>query len=228
MRILSLSGWGQPHDALKNIVPDALHLDYAPCKDAEEALAVIAEAGRECDMVIGWSLGAQLALRAIAQGRIRPAKLVLIAPPYQFVENTKLPMGMKRDMHEKFYHNYKTNPERTLTKAWELIIKDDEQEDRVRAHLSQHDKQALIAHDWQLWLDELERFSCDTLPLDMIPSSTLIVHGNNDLIIGVEQSRYLKGKLPRAMLIEFLGCGHAPHWHDPDTLVSLIKEHADV
>lgn len=227
MSMLALSGWGQPHDALNSVVPEAWHFNYASCRSADEALSALSRAGEGLGMVIGWSLGAQLALRAIAKAMLKPEKLVLIAPPYQFVANTLLPLGMKPDLHSKFYENYKSNPPRALAKAWELVVKNDIQQERVRGYIARQDKAAVLAHDWQAWLEELARFSCHSLSMDVLPP-TLIVHGDKDVVIGIEQSRYFAQQLPQARLVEFSGCGHAPHWHAPERLAALIREHAHV
>jgi len=134
--IMTLSGWGQPHDALAAIAPEATHVDYARHTSVLGALADIAARANEHDMVVGWSLGGQLAVRAIAAGMFRPKQLVLIATPFQFVATPQRSLGMKRDLYDKFRGNYARHPERTLHKAWELIHKGDTNADEVRRYLS--------------------------------------------------------------------------------------------
>jgi pimeloyl-[acyl-carrier protein] methyl ester esterase len=227
MSILALSGWGQPHDALSAIAPDALHFDYGRYETEDDALAAIAHAGRHAKTVIGWSLGGQLALRLIAQGMLKPQKLVLIAAPFQFVETASKPLGMKRDLHEKFRGNFISNPERTLNKSWELIIKDDRHEEKIRSRMQQQDKQTVLSREWLGWLDALERFSCDNLDMGAVPP-TLILHGEKDVVISPEQSLHFVQRLPKATLHMLPDCGHAPHWHDCAHVAQLIRGHADV
>src|SRR5256885_1590443 len=105
-RILTLSGWGQAHDALSVLAPQATSVDYARHASVEEALAAIAAQAEGCDLAIGWSLGGQLLMRAMAMGMVHPQHVVLIAVPYQFVATPEWPLGMGRDTYKKFRDNY--------------------------------------------------------------------------------------------------------------------------
>jgi len=221
--ILTISGWGQPHDALSVIAPDAMHVDFARHHSAHAAMADIAAHMSEPDIVVGWSLGGQLAVRAIAAGMLKPKKLVLIASPFQFVKRPELPIGMPPYLFEKFRDNYSKNPERTLAKAWELIAMDDTHADRVRSHIAQQDKQAVLSKDWLRWLDLLEAFSCEDLHFADFPPTTLI-HGDSDLVVYPEQSLRFSQSIPHAKLLSIFGCGHAPHWHDTQAVRQAMYE----
>jgi len=227
MRVLTLSGWGQPHDALGVLAPGATHADYAGCVGVEEALAAIAEQGRGHGVVIGWSLGGQLAVRAIAAGMLKPPALVLIAVPFRFVATPEQAFGMKRDLYDKFRADYARRAERTLHKAWGLVVKDDRRANHVRAHLGRHDKQAVLEKDWLGWLDRLDGFGCEDLPMGHFPP-TLLIHGERDAVVNVEQSRRFAEALPQSRLEILPECGHAPHWHDSEHLQRLIAEHGHV
>ena len=65
MRTLCLSGWGQPADALASIAPDATHLGYTHHDNVADVLSAIAKEAARYDRIIGWSLGGQLAVRAV-------------------------------------------------------------------------------------------------------------------------------------------------------------------
>jgi pimeloyl-ACP methyl ester carboxylesterase len=220
--IITISGWGQPHDALSALFPEARPVDFARHSSVSAALLDIAAHAPEPDMVIGWSLGGQLLVRAIAAGMLKPRKLVLIATPFQFVKTAELPMGMPRDLFDKFRDNYRRNPEQTLTKAWELICKDDTNAKEISAHLALHDKKALLAKDWLRWLELLEAFSCKDLHMADFPS-TLLIHGDRDLVVYPEQSLHFAQAIPHAKLFTIEGCGHAPHWHDADKVREAIQ-----
>lgn len=219
-----ITGWGQPIDALKSIAPeDAIHVDFARHNSANAALLEISNCAKECELVIGWSLGGQLALRAIATGMLRPRKLVLLAAPFQFVRKEHPPIGMPKDTFAQFLENYEKNPKATLKKAWGLIAMDDSNEQHVREYLNAHDKDQLIHYPWLAWLHILESYSCHNLYLEEAPE-TLILHGNKDLVVYPEQSDHIKALLPHATLKTLEGCGHAPHWHDSKQVRTLIEE----
>ncbi|MDE3016341.1 MAG: alpha/beta fold hydrolase [Pseudomonadota bacterium] len=222
--ILTLSGWGQPHDALEAVAPGATHVNYAKHGSAEAALSAIADTGRGYDTVIGWSLGGQLAVRAVAAGMLAPKKLVLIAAPFQFVGGEA---GMGRDTYKKFRDNYAKNPARTLDKAWALIHQGDTRVGYIEKQLEAQDKNAVLRHDWLRWLEAMEDFSFSDIPLAGMPK-TLLIHGGADVVVAPQQSRYFAKMLPQAELMMLPGAGHAPHWHDTEAVAAAIKEFARV
>jgi len=199
MKIVTLSGWGQPHDALSSLCLDSTAIHYAACQSVGDALDLIAAEAKHASAVIGWSLGGQLAVRAIAEKKINPAKLVLIATPYQFVESPVSRLGMKRPTFDLF-------------------------SEMIRSQLSDVSKQAVLANDWMNWLLLLDGYSCDELNFDCFPP-TLLVHGEADVVVESAQSQRFAERIPNARLSLWADCGHAPHWHDTNRLKQLISEH---
>lgn len=211
MNILALSGWGQPHDALATLAPDALHFDYAQFPSQEDVFSVLE--GRCFDRVIGWSLGGQLAVEALAKNILRARELVLIATPYQFVQSEGEKLGMERGTYEKFRENYARNPSRTLARAWELVAHHDKHAAQIQQRLRNADSAAVLSRQWTYWFDRLGHFSCNALELSRLPP-TLLVHGANDAVVAHAQSGRFLERLGQARLITLDSCGHAPHWHD--------------
>lgn len=62
---------------------------------------------------------------------------------------------------------------------------------------------------------------CD---LESIDIDALVVHGDEDLIIPVENGRMLAGGLPRVEYVELEGRGHNLMLEDPETFVRLARE----
>ncbi len=224
MRTFCLSGWGQPHDALSSIAPDAMHFDYAHHGSADAAIADIAKAAQAFDSIVGWSLGGQLAVRAVSKGLLKPKKLVLIGVPFQFVRGDVLKIGMPRDTYDLYCDNYKTNPERTLKKSWDLIAYNDTREADVKANLDKQNRKKELERNWHRWLQELSQFSCDDLDFRAFPP-TLLIHGDKDAVVWHEQAEHFAKRMPKATLEIWRGCGHAPHWHDSEKLRESIKRH---
>jgi pimeloyl-[acyl-carrier protein] methyl ester esterase len=221
---ICLSGWGQPHDALSAIAPDATHFDYAHHATPEEAISAIANAAKNHERIIGWSLGGQLAVRGIAAGLIKPKQLILVAVPFQFVKNKILPIGMPQDTYDLFIQNYAKNPARTLRKAWDLIAYNDVREAQVKSKLAKHDQKNVMEKNWGRWLEHLNDFSCNDLRFENFPP-TLIIHGDQDAVVRYEQAQFFARHLPQYTLETLPGCGHAPHWHDTQKIQELIKKH---
>lgn len=218
MHTITLSGWGQPHDALAVIAPDATPVDYVHAANAGEVFRMLS--AHKPERIIGWSLGGQLALRAVAEGVVQPKQLVLIATPYQFVTAGD-------DSYQKFEANYVRDPKRTLDKAWDLIHYNDTRSRYIKELLLRFDKEVVLKRNWLRWLRILAAFSGDVLDLSVMPR-TLIVHGKEDVVVRCKQSEFLLNKIPSARRVLWEGCGHAPHFHDAAKLRDLINEHADV
>lgn len=223
MKILALSGWGQAHDALKNIAPEATHIDYAMHDNAKHALQEIADTRGGYELIIGWSQGGQLAAEAIAKGYIATQRLILLATPFRFVKNSALSIGMPQLAYEKFRENYARNPLRALAKAWELVAMDDKHAAKIRIHMEHIDKAPLIKKHWNYWFERLGTFSCADIDLRALPPTTLI-HGRQDAVVWHEQLQHFAKHIPQARLISWDECGHAPHWHNETELRKIIYD----
>lgn len=227
MNIMCLSGWGQPHDALSTLFPDATHTRYAHHTDIAVSLRDIAAIAKSHEVMVGWSLGGQLIVRAVAAGMASPRKIILIAAPFQFVAKQAGGLGMPRDQFDKFKDNYAKNSQRTLDKSWELVVKGDAHDSHIRAQQPHHAKGEVLKNDWLAWLNQLEGFSCDDIAMHDFPD-TLLIHGQQDVVVSYQQSQRFLQAIPRARLHSLTEAGHAPHWHAPHILRDVVQEFLDV
>jgi len=219
MHRLTLSGWTQPADALLPLAPGAAVFDYSEYASPEASFSALAQF-KHAEHVIAWSMGGQLALRAIAAGVLAPRRLTLIAAPWQFVTRRD---GMDPTTFEQFRANYAQNPARTKTRFHALVAKGDRYLQRVMAELTHHHAVEDTPR-WLPWLDELGRASLEGLDFSRVPP-TLIVHGAEDAIVPVAQGEKLAALLPNATLRRWEGAGHAPHVHDLARLRAEIAAH---
>jgi pimeloyl-ACP methyl ester carboxylesterase len=223
MKLVTLSGWGQPHDALAHAFPDATHVDYAMKRSFAEAASTL-QAYADAEIVVGWSMGGQLAAYAISHGIIAPKKLMLIAAPYQFIRTEENAPGVGAGTVAKFRENYLQNSERTLNKAYDLIAHRDMHAEHVKTHLATARKE-LKPYDWLNWYDQLTSH----IPIGYNPERfphTIIVHGSSDAVIAPGQAEVWHAKLAYSELHIWEGCGHAPHWHNAVRLRELLENAA--
>jgi 3-oxoadipate enol-lactonase len=68
------------------------------------------------------------------------------------------------------------------------------------------------------------RFYDAGCPVERIAAPALVVHGDQDLIVPVENGRMLASRLPNVRYVELPGRGHNLMLEDPDTLVRLVLE----
>ena len=218
---LILSGWSQAAEGLLPLAAGARSFDYSAYPTPEAAIAALgAQAPR---YVIAWSLGGQLALRAIAAGALRPQHLTLIAAPTQFIHRDATLGGMDATTYQLFHDSYARDPARTAARFHTLVAKGDRDAQRVMERLTHHPDLTNTGR-WLPWLTALAAHTLDVSTLASAPP-TLIIHGMNDAIVPPSQSQHLAQHLPRARLSLWAHVAHAPHAHDPARLRAEIAAH---
>lgn len=216
MKILTLSGWTQPADALLGVAPNAEMFDYI-----EHSPESILTHQGEYDAVIGWSLGGILARKLLQTGAVKARALVSIAAPYQFVRSATMHEAMPQDTFELFSANYRDDTERTASRFGGLLIKGDSRAKQLRGLLAHHERIGETEH-WLRWMDFLRDYSAHEADYSLLPK-TLIIHGAQDAIVPAIQGHKLAEKLGGKLHI-LPNAGHAPHLHAPDEVRALIKE----
>ena len=103
-------------------------------------------------IVVGWSLGGQIALRLIASKILQPKFLVMLAPPFQMVKNNKISAGMPPETAKTFYENFAKSPLQTLQQFSVLSSLNDSNSKEMlkNLHISNENQQ-----NWLMWLKEL-------------------------------------------------------------------------
>jgi 3-oxoadipate enol-lactonase len=66
------------------------------------------------------------------------------------------------------------------------------------------------------------RFYDEALEVEHIDVPALVVHGNDDLIVPVENGRMLGRRLPNARYVELAGCGHNVMLEDPEAFNAVV------
>ena len=218
MKTFLISGWAQPIDTLAQAFPNGSsvdYLNYAGCADYFKAITPFA---KEIETVVGWSLGGQIAIRAIAEGVIKPKKLILIATPYQFVSSDDYPFGMPVENFAEFRASFIANPGKTLARFSIQLGKGD--------NLAKEIIETLIAQTYSerphtlAWLDQLRDFSCRSIDFSAFPP-TIIVQGEGDTITPFSQAAAFAAKLPKVHAEVWKFCGHVPQLHDAERLRQL-------
>lgn len=220
MDSITLTGWGQQYDSLHILAPDATAINYTPCDGIEPLFQLLQEKHQHCSIAIGWSLGAQLLVRAVAENILQPKLLVLLAPPFQYVASKAVPSGTNPLVFKTFATAFKHSPEGTLKQFAKLMGLHDSNKQTMFDTL---DTDPSHHNDWVRWLDILQEFSCNRINFTHFPR-TLIIHGDHDTITHVEQSRLFAKHIPNAQLEIFHHCGHAPHLHDRQRVLDLIEK----
>lgn len=219
MDIISLTGWGQRADSLGSVFKELGNIesmDYRPFASGNAFIAEMAVKRQRCDILIGWSLGAQLAVRLVAAGALKPKLLVLLAPPFRYVG----PKGVSSIAFQLFYKAFCAFPPGAMQRfAAQIGIGDRDAEKIVQTlHIDEANHES-----WKSWLKELAVFDCKSLAFKGFPPS-LVIHGLQDAVTPFFQSQLFKENLPNCRLELVTQCGHAPHLHDPESVRQWIKQ----
>jgi len=224
--IFCLSGWGQKFDSIESFISPKISdyhqinsLDYSIYSGYENFVnnAIIP---KKPDIMIGWSLGGQIALRLCEQNLVIPKKLILIAPPFQLVKNQKIEVGMTEKLYEEFLKNLENSVDATMKKFAVLSIMNDKNKSEILNNLLINDnnsKQLII------WLKELKQFSCFDLDFSEIPSTTYLM-GKGDMIVHQLQVKYFEQRIKNFSVRYFENCGHAPHISNPELFNQILQE----
>lgn len=218
MSVLALSGWGQPEDALSIVAPDALTVDYGRFSSLPTFFAELSY-HKHCDVAVGWSLGGQLLVRAIAAGVIHPQRLVLLAAPFQIQASDAFPVAAPAAMLAESRMQLEQSPARMLKQFQAIIAMGDSKADEIVKTL----RPAVVeGHHWFYWFDLLTQFSCLDVCFSGFPL-TNIVHGENDAIVRVSQAHEFAKRLPQHTLHLMKDTAHAPHLHDAGLIRNIIS-----
>lgn len=243
-QILCLSGWGQKFDSLEFIFNDqrfdpfcVSSLDYSSFdkvddffdfvkadlgskKQDAEVIQNSLDANSQPEILVGWSLGGQLAVRLVAQKILKPKLLILIAPPFQFIKDARVQAAMAPAAFKKFRDDFAEAPDKTLKQFAILTAMNDRNASDIARELDINDKNFV---QLVFWLDELARFSCFDLDLSDMPP-TLYFHGSGDIIVPTLQAQYFKERIKNFKEKTFAQCGHAPQLSYVEAMRSIIAE----
>jgi pimeloyl-ACP methyl ester carboxylesterase len=205
------------------------------------------EVGLDSFHLWGWSAGAGVAMQVAADTPDRIRRLVLMAPPgtqglpvYAKDENLQ-PTDTVLTTREELAQDpvsvapvlqaLETQDAATMKEIWTQAIfvnsvPGEERFDRyVEASLKQRN---LLDIDYALVhfniSPEDNGIEPGTGEVERIDAPTLVVRGEDDLVVTREMSERVRAEIADARYVELEGCGHAPTVDDPDRLLSEVEE----
>ena len=218
-KITILSGFGQEPDTFKKVFnnKDVIALNYLESKNFEDLLTRDLTA-YDKEIVIGWSLGGQVAIRLIEKQILKPKLLILIATPFQFVEDDKNNIGMSKELFNHFQYVLDEKPNHALEYLTNLTaLNDKNPKDVVKNMVAVENTNNLY-----YWLKEL-KFSCFNVNFKNFPK-TVYICGSGDMAVShLQYKLFLKEIKDFEMQIMF-NCGHAPHFSHKNEFLNIINE----
>jgi len=214
-----LHGWGQSkqiwHEQYQSF-PDASYLNLPGHGGADDSHTwletLIAQLPSEPCILVGWSLGGQLAMQLAAQHPHRIHALILVDTTPCFRMQSDWQHGCTDTVFRGFEQGIQAHATKTMSRFFALMLHGDAVErsefNRIAKtsinRLSPSSSQAL-----QQGLDFLADLDLRS-SLKHIIQPTLVLHGQCDAIIPYAAGAYLAEHIPHATLHGFESCGHAP------------------
>jgi pimeloyl-ACP methyl ester carboxylesterase len=185
---------------------------------ARDAAAVMDAAGVQSAHVIGVSMGGMIAqeLTLLYPSRVR--KLVLACTQCGGPGAVRPDLEVYRTFARPF-----SSPERRSKAFVPLMYSPDTPAERIA-----QDRATLLANYAPLrgsicQIAAILSWKCyDRLP--QIGSPTLVIHGDRDRLVPIENGRVIAGRIPRAKLVELPGAGHIFPTDQPERTVEALLE----
>ncbi|MFZ2948608.1 MAG: alpha/beta fold hydrolase [Desulfuromonadaceae bacterium] len=163
-------------------------------------------------VLVGWSMGAQVALQSFAELSGRLAGMVLVSATPRFTASDDFPHALAYKEASGMRLKVQRNTQRALEGFYSLLFTEGELESHSVASEIRQLLSTIPLPDTDTVLDALDALIRADMRglLAAITLPALVVNGAQDRICLPPASYYLKEHIPDARQTVFAGCGHAP------------------
>ncbi|GAA5159985.1 alpha/beta fold hydrolase [Viridibacterium curvum] len=229
MNLTFLHGWGMRPGIWQGLQQTLGHNSqvpvlHAPTGSLDEWADAVARTLLPETVLIGWSLGAMLALTIAARHPRQVRALVLVAATPSFVKRGDWSHGLDGETIRAFREGFLRNPGRTLERFVALQAFGDAQRhavtDALRAQLDDPvEHAAALGHGLRL----LEESDLRVQRLPSVSLPCLLVHGAQDALIPASASIWLGQRWPGSETLLIEDAGHAPFLSAPQRVAEGIQ-----
>jgi len=173
-------------------------------------------------ILLGWSLGGQIAQLMAARAPQQVAALALVATTPRFLAAADWPQGQPASLLSTFSGAVSVLPGPVLPRFTALFNQGDSQAKEITRLLAPLTKTPLPEKVALLrgldWLRDL-----DLRPLAArLPQPALVLHGRADPLMPLAAAEWLAQHLPAGQLEVFEAAAHAPFLHDPEGFATRL------
>lgn len=195
----------------------------AMAKTLDEMSSSVAGQIQEKAVLVGWSLGAQVAMRIALTWPEKITRLVLIGATPCFVNREGWPHGVADEIFEQFSRNLAEDYVGTIRRFLSLQAQGSDAVRTVlselRARLLAQPRPAEGALEAGLGILRGTDLRGDVARL---PVPVTLIHGSGDKLAPVDAARWLERVIPDSRLHEIGGAGHAPFLSHADEVAEII------
>jgi len=177
-------------------------------------------------VLVGWSLGSQVAMEAFLKLRKRVSGLVLVGATARFTATEGYPHGLPANEVRGMGIRMKRGYEKTMGEFFHSMYAEGELSREIEERIAREimaDGRLPDPAVAQAGLDVLETADLREM-LPEIDRPVLLIHGDSDLICPPAAARYLADRIQNARLLKFAGVGHAPPLSRPAEFNALIRD----
>ncbi|MFK5948997.1 MAG: pimeloyl-ACP methyl ester esterase BioH [Methylococcales bacterium] len=187
-----------------------------------QALVEVMPASPGC--VLGWSLGASVAINLAEQYPQRVNSLILMAGNPHFVEGQNW-AGVKAKVLDDFANNLQLNCQLTLIRFLALQVNTLGNGKEILKQLKQaiQECESPTEQVLQRGLDILKH--ADLRPaLLALTCQIIVIQGDKDSLIPIQTSQDIKALKPASNINIIKGAGHVPFLSHPSNVIEIIKQ----
>lgn len=175
-------------------------------------------------ILVGWSLGAMLAIQLAQRHPSKVMGLCLISATQRFVTDSSWPHGLAPEVVSSFLSDFSKNPGRTIKRFLALQVLGDANRQNLQPQL----EASLAGPDTSGLPDGLQILETADLRSMALPETMpiLLIHGAQDALMPIEAARALRNAFPSANLLEIPDAGHCPLFSETAQLADLIRNFA--
>lgn len=175
-------------------------------------------------LLVGWSLGGQVATQIALAYPQKVSKLVLIATTPCFVNRTDWPHGVEGDVFTQFADSLAHDYAGTIRRFLSLQAQGSSEMREVLSQLRRKllDQPRPAAGVLEAGLDILRGADLRT-NLRGLEKPLTLIHGSGDKLAPIAGARWLADGVRNATLHEIEGAGHAPFLSHPRQVADIIR-----
>ncbi len=227
-----LHGWGTHPviwEPLLEYFPDARAVPLPGYAGSETAFTLEQIADRmaaqlgEGSVLVGWSLGGQVAARIALDCPEKVSRLILVAATPCFVNREDWPHGVAGEVFEQFAASLAQDYAGTIRRFLSLQAQGSSEMREVLAQLRRRllEQPRPAAGVLEAGLEILQGTDLRA-SLPKLATPLTLIHGSGDKLAPLAAARWLSGAMPGARLHEIEGAGHAPFLSHPRQVAEII------
>ena len=198
---------------------------YALDDFAGDLATFFEELGLEDAVLIGWSLGVQVALQAFPRLGSRLAAMVLVGGTPRFTTTEDYPHGQLPVEVKGLGLRLRRDYQRTMGDFFKGMFAEGEMDHAQYQRIVHEIVMGGCSPDPGAAREALQILSVVDLRdrLSQVDRPVLLIHGEHDGICPASASAYMADRLPMATLKIMKGCGHAPFMTRPQEFNEVVR-----